>query len=46
VLVVFLVAVGWAGYVRHRLGGATGDCLGCGCYFGQCAFLLAAGAGR
>jgi adenosylcobinamide-GDP ribazoletransferase len=35
----------WAGYVRRRIGGATGDCLGCGCYLGQCVFLLAATAG-
>lgn len=41
---VVVVAVGtllWARYIRRRLGGATGDCLGCGCYLGQCLFLLA-----
>ena len=29
-------------YLRRRLGGATGDCLGCLCYLGQIAVLLAA----
>ncbi len=31
-------------YLRRRLGGATGDCLGCLCYLGQVAVLLAAAA--
>lgn len=31
-------------YLRRRLGGATGDCLGCLCYLGQIAVLLAATA--
>jgi adenosylcobinamide-GDP ribazoletransferase len=33
-------------YVRKRLGGATGDCLGFACYAGQLIVLLAASAGR
>jgi adenosylcobinamide-GDP ribazoletransferase len=33
-------------YVRRRLGGATGDCLGFACYVGQLIVLLAASAGR
>lgn len=45
VLAVAVVTVVWAGYVRRRLGGVTGDCLGCGCYLGQCVFLLAVVAG-
>jgi adenosylcobinamide-GDP ribazoletransferase len=45
--VVGLVAVAtvtyaWGRYVRGRIGGVTGDCLGCGCYLGQCLFLLTA----
>lgn len=36
----------WAGWVDRRLGGVTGDCLGCGCYIGQCLVLLAVAAGR
>lgn len=31
-------------YLRRRLGGVTGDCLGCLCYLGQIAVLLAAAA--
>ncbi len=31
-------------YLRRRLGGATGDCLGCLCYLGQIVVLLAASA--
>ena len=48
VVAVAVASATWAGYVRRRLGGVTGDCLGCGCYLGQCVFLLAivAGAGR
>ncbi len=45
VVAAAVVTVVWAEYVRRRLGGVTGDCLGCGCYFGQCAFLLAAVTG-
>jgi adenosylcobinamide-GDP ribazoletransferase len=38
-----LVGAGcWAWYVRRRLGGTTGDCLGFACYLGQLLFLLAA----
>jgi adenosylcobinamide-GDP ribazoletransferase len=33
-------------YVRRRLGGVTGDCLGFACYAGQLIVLLAASAGR
>ncbi|VTU02494.1 cobalamin synthase : Adenosylcobinamide-GDP ribazoletransferase OS=Isosphaera pallida (strain ATCC 43644 / DSM 9630 / IS1B) GN=cobS PE=3 SV=1: CobS [Gemmataceae bacterium] len=42
---VVVSTLAWAGYVRRRIGGVTGDCLGCGCYLGQCVFLLAATAG-
>jgi adenosylcobinamide-GDP ribazoletransferase len=39
--------VGWfVWYVRKRLGGVTGDCLGFACYAGQLLVLLAASAGR
>ena len=41
-----LAVLVWAGYVRRRLGGMTGDCLGAGCYLGQLAVLLAAVGGR
>ena len=34
----------WAWYVRGRLGGTTGDCLGFACYLGQVLVLLAAAA--
>lgn len=37
-------AGGWAWYVRRRLGGVTGDCLGLACYLGQLLVLLAAAA--
>src|SRR5262245_43163072 len=33
-------------YLRRRLGGASGDCLGFACYAGQLIVLLAASAGR
>ena len=33
-------------YLRSRLGGVTGDCLGFACYAGQLMVLLAASAGR
>jgi adenosylcobinamide-GDP ribazoletransferase len=48
VVAVAVASAAWAGYVRRRIGGVTGDCLGCGCYLGQYVFLLAvaAGAGR
>lgn len=45
VLAFTVVILLWGGYVRRRLGGVTGDCLGCGCYMAQCVFLLAATAG-
>ncbi|MBM3972123.1 MAG: adenosylcobinamide-GDP ribazoletransferase [Planctomycetes bacterium] len=45
VTAVAVVALIWTGYVLGRIGGMTGDCLGCGCYLGQCVFLLAITAG-
>jgi adenosylcobinamide-GDP ribazoletransferase len=43
--VAVLLGVGaWAWYVRRRLGGTTGDCLGFACYLGQVLVLLAAAA--
>jgi adenosylcobinamide-GDP ribazoletransferase len=46
-LVALLVFVGvFVAYVRCRLGGVTGDCLGCACYAGQIIVLLAATVGR
>jgi adenosylcobinamide-GDP ribazoletransferase len=42
-LAAVLVGAGaWAWYVRRRLGGTTGDCLGFACYLGQLLVLLAA----
>lgn len=38
---VVLIAVGFTAYVRRRIGGITGDCLGCLCYLGQVWVLLA-----
>jgi adenosylcobinamide-GDP ribazoletransferase len=39
--------LGWfVPYLRRRLGGVTGDCLGFACYAGQLIVLLAASAGR
>jgi adenosylcobinamide-GDP ribazoletransferase len=40
-LMVLLVLV-WGWYVKRRIGGITGDCLGCGCYMAQCVILAAA----
>jgi adenosylcobinamide-GDP ribazoletransferase len=38
-----VVTVGlWGAYVRRRIGGTTGDCLGSACYLAQLAVLLAA----
>ncbi len=37
-----LIVLAWGWYVKRRIGGVTGDCLGCGCYLAQCAVLLAA----
>jgi adenosylcobinamide-GDP ribazoletransferase len=45
VVVAVLLVLAWAHYVRRRIGGVTGDCLGFACYLGQCIFLLAATAG-
>ncbi len=36
----------WGWYVRRKLGGVTGDCLGCGAYLAQLAVTLAFAAGR
>jgi adenosylcobinamide-GDP ribazoletransferase len=44
-LVALLVFIGiFVAYVRRRLGGVTGDCLGCACYAGQIIVVLAATA--
>ncbi|MFQ3652119.1 MAG: adenosylcobinamide-GDP ribazoletransferase [Gemmataceae bacterium] len=40
ILAVIVVTLAWAGYVRRRLGGITGDGLGGGCYLAQCVLLL------
>jgi adenosylcobinamide-GDP ribazoletransferase len=40
VAAVLAGAGGWAWYVRRRLGGTTGDCLGFACYLGQLLVLL------
>ena len=37
---VVLLAIGFTAYVRRRIGGVTGDCLGCLCYLGQIVVLL------
>jgi adenosylcobinamide-GDP ribazoletransferase len=39
-LAVLVGACAWAWYVRRRLGGTTGDCVGFACYVGQVLFLL------
>ena len=41
---LLLFALAFVVYVRRRLGGVTGDCLGCACYAGQVVVLLAATA--
>ncbi len=41
---VVVVVFGWGRYVRHRIGGITGDCLGAGCYLAQVVVLLVAAA--
>jgi adenosylcobinamide-GDP ribazoletransferase len=46
VAAVLVGAGGWAWYVRRRLGGSTGDCLGCACYLGQLLVLLTVTAAR
>jgi adenosylcobinamide-GDP ribazoletransferase len=43
VAAVLVGAGGWAWYVRQRLGGTTGDCLGFACYMGQFLVLLTVG---
>jgi adenosylcobinamide-GDP ribazoletransferase len=43
---VLVGAGGWAWYVRWRLGGSTGDCLGFACYLGQLLVLLTVAAAR
>jgi adenosylcobinamide-GDP ribazoletransferase len=42
VAAVAVVTLGWGYFVRERLGGVTGDTLGCCCYLGQCVTLLLA----
>ncbi len=44
VLALLLVVPGFIFYVRARIGGMTGDCLGCQCYLAQMVVLLAAAA--
>ena len=44
VVVLLLFAAAFVHYVRRRLGGVTGDCLGCACYGGQLIVLLIASA--
>jgi adenosylcobinamide-GDP ribazoletransferase len=39
-IAVLVGACAWAWYVRRRLGGTTGDCVGFACYLGQVLFLL------
>lgn len=41
-----LVVLGIERYVRRKIGGVTGDCLGAACYTAQVIVLLAACAGR
>jgi adenosylcobinamide-GDP ribazoletransferase len=41
ILAVGLVCCTWALYLRRRLGGYTGDCLGAAQQLGECAFYLA-----
>ncbi len=43
-LAVALAMFAWGAYVRSRLDGITGDCLGTGCYLGQLLVLLVAAA--
>jgi cobalamin synthase len=44
-IAVAVVTLAWGCYVRRRIGGVTGDCLGCACYLAQCVFLLSASVG-
>lgn len=39
---VGVIALGWGRFVAERLGGVTGDALGCCCYLTQCVALLLA----
>ncbi|MFM8221943.1 MAG: adenosylcobinamide-GDP ribazoletransferase, partial [Planctomycetaceae bacterium] len=43
---VLLCVAAWSRYVQRRLGGVTGDCLGCQCYLAQLLVLLVACAHR
>lgn len=42
VVCLLLFAPLFVWYIRRRIGGVTGDCLGCACYVGQIIVLLAA----
>jgi adenosylcobinamide-GDP ribazoletransferase len=44
VAAILVGAGGWAWYVRRRLGGTTGDCVGFACYLGQLLVLLTVAA--
>lgn len=44
VVALALLAVGFRAVLQRRIGGTTGDCLGCLCYLAQVVVLLAAGA--
>lgn len=46
VLVIVSMTMFFVRYVERRIGGITGDCLGCLCYLAQVAILLILGAGR
>jgi adenosylcobinamide-GDP ribazoletransferase len=43
---VLLCVAAWSRYVQRRLGGVTGDCLGCQCYLAQLLVLMVACAQR
>jgi cobalamin synthase len=42
ITVLLLFAIVFVTYVRRRLGGVTGDCLGCACYAAQVLVLFVA----
>lgn len=44
-IAVLIVCWFWRGYIKHRLGGYTGDTVGAAQQFGECAFCLTCGAG-
>ncbi len=44
VAILLFFAQMFVAYVRRRIGGVTGDCLGCTCYIGQLIVLLVASA--